>query len=155
MTPGNRAITVAILATIAPGGAFAGSLEGSDALTQLINEVQKTCTVPNGGVTLCPNIDSLTAGPLETDVGKQIDLSAQASDFEGDVMEYLWTASAGSFANKDAAATTYTCTVAGSQTITLTAWDGLCPTTKDVPVVCNALPTGAPSFHASAPWSGK
>ena len=72
-------------------------------------------------------------------MGLQIAVSAAGSDLEGDVVEYLWTATAGSFANREAASTSYTCTTPGPHTITLTVWDGLCPTTLDVPVVCHAI----------------
>lgn len=85
----------------------------------------------------CPTIDWVTVGPLETDVGLAIALAGQGSDLEGDRIEYLWTATAGQVEDREASTTRYRCTTAGRQVVTFTVWDGLCPTTMDVVVVCH------------------
>jgi hypothetical protein len=93
----------------------------------------------------CPAV-VFTVSPEQARIGQAVSVSARATDPDpGDSMAFSWTASAGSFANAAAAATTYTCPGrdhAGPQTITLAVSDGSCTTTRQAPVICVALADG-------------
>jgi hypothetical protein len=69
-------------------------------------------------------------------------VSAAASDADmGDTLTYAWSPAA-NFANPAAAATSYTCTAAGLQTLTLTVTDSHqppCSTSKNLQVTCSPI----------------
>jgi hypothetical protein len=88
------------------------------------------------GINLCPTLDAWGASPLQTSVGGIINVNASGSDATDPQITYLWTADAGSFANPNVAATTYTCTVAGPHTLRITVWDGQCADFEDINVNC-------------------
>jgi hypothetical protein len=76
----------------------------------------------------CPSITSAIAAPAQTSVGAAIGVSATASDPDrGDAVIFSWSPAA-NFANPGAAATSYRCTAAGRQTLTLTVADSHRPT---------------------------
>ncbi len=77
----------------------------------------------NGKFNFCADLMKVVVSPLQTSVGNQIDVLAQAVDLEGDPIEYLWTGTGGSFADPSAPETTYTCEEVGDQTITITVSD--------------------------------
>lgn len=96
--------------------------------------------VVDGDVNHCP-AGTTTVSPLEAPVGGTIGLSTEASDHDGDTVTYRWSAATGDFADPTAAATTYTCAVPGTTTLTLTLDDGFsCDVTRDVDVTCVAAP---------------
>ena len=98
----------------------------------------------NVGANTCPTIDYLTVTPLTQAVGKDIMLSSEVSDKDGDEVTITWSADAGSVTNADAADAIYPCTVAGGINITLSITDGvmadndevMCDITKTIPVMC-------------------
>lgn len=76
----------------------------------------------------CPSITSAVAAPMQTSVGEAIGVSATASDpARGDVVTFSWSPAA-NFANPRTSATSYRCTGAGRQTLTLTIADSHRPT---------------------------
>ncbi|MGO9832786.1 MAG: alkaline phosphatase family protein [Polyangiaceae bacterium] len=73
----------------------------------------------------CATWNSVTASPSSVLVGTSVSVSASALAPNPSAITYAWSAPSGSFANPNAASTTYTCpTTAGSETLTLTVGDG-------------------------------
>jgi hypothetical protein len=71
----------------------------------------------------CPVLASYTATPISVPVGGQIAVVAGATDLDTSddaTPTFLWTATSGSFASATSAATKYTCTAVGTQTLTIT-----------------------------------
>jgi hypothetical protein len=77
----------------------------------------------NGMINFCPRIVSAVFKPLQTSVGHDIDVSAQARDLESDPLEYRWSGTGGTFADPTAKATTYTCLEAGDHWLRVEASD--------------------------------
>ena len=108
--------------------------------------VPLTCGAPtvrgnvkaNGEFNSCPVITSMIVSPLEINLDGVIDISAAASDTDGNPLTFAWTSTvAGVFGSTSAAATTYTCKVPGTQTLTATVSDGAgCLTTLQAEVLC-------------------
>ncbi|MGB8330084.1 MAG: hypothetical protein WCE62_08135 [Polyangiales bacterium] len=85
----------------------------------------------------CPVLTQASVSPMRVSVGGNIEVSAVATDVDGDDIVYLWTGSGGSFADPAAPSTTFTCEAAGSQSITITVSDaGSCSTTRSAQVTC-------------------
>jgi len=75
----------------------------------------------------CPSITSAVAAPAQSSVGGTVDVSATASDPDrGESVSFSWSPAA-SFANPRTAVTTYRCSAAGRQTLTLTIADSRRP----------------------------
>ena len=96
----------------------------------------------------CPSITSSSVAPAQTSVGGSIAVAATGVDPDAtDTVTYSWGPTAANFASPTAASTTFTCTVAGTQNITLTISDGRLPTpctaTVTLPINCIAVSTGA------------
>jgi len=109
--------------------------------------VPLTCGAPttrgnasiNGTFNTCPEITSLIIAPLSLDVGGNITVSAAGSDVDNNALTFAWSSAAGTFANPTAAATTYKCTVAGTNTLTITIDDGKgCTTSLNADVNCTS-----------------
>ena len=77
----------------------------------------------NGKFNFCSELTKVVVSPLQTSVGNQIDVLAEARDAEGDEISYLWTGTGGTFEDDMAAITKYTCEQVGEQTITITVSD--------------------------------
>lgn len=93
----------------------------------------------NGKFNICAELAKVVVSPLQTSVGNDITLSAQAQDVEGDAVEFEWTATGGTVADPAAADTSYTCGEVGDQLITVTVSDdGFVQCTHDwtVAVAC-------------------
>ena len=89
-----------------------------------------TATVVQGDN--CPSIVASSASPAQTSVGGSISVSALATDPDTtltppDVLTYAWSPAA-NFLAPTSASTTYNCTAAGTQTLTLTVNDNHVPT---------------------------
>lgn len=90
-------------------------------------------------VNSCAYLTWVTVSPLQTSVGNNIDVFADAFDPEGDPIEYLWTGTGGSFADPTAQTTTYTCEQVGDQSIGVTVSDDgfqSCLASYDTQVTC-------------------
>ena len=77
----------------------------------------------NGQVNYCPRIVSGVIKPLQTSVGNDITVYAEAEDLEGDSLEYRWSGAGGTFADPTAKATTYTCLEEGDHWLRVEASD--------------------------------
>jgi hypothetical protein len=94
----------------------------------------------------CPSITSAIAAPTQTSVGGAIAVSATASDPDrGDTVSFGWSPGA-NFVNPRTAVTSYRCTAAGRQVLTLTIADSHRPTpctanaTLEIDCVAGASP---------------
>jgi len=93
----------------------------------------------NGTFNTCPEIAQLAVAPLQLDVGGKINVSAGATDVDGNTLTYAWTATGGTFDAATAATTQYNCTAAGPQTLTITVSDGQgCVTALTADVSCTS-----------------
>ncbi|MEM7435926.1 MAG: hypothetical protein AAF436_12295 [Myxococcota bacterium] len=93
----------------------------------------------NGKLNLCAELTKVVVSPLQASVGNGIDLQSAAVDEEGDSVEYLWTSGSGQIDDPSAANTTYTCTGAGDDQVTVTVSDdgfSDCVSEWTVPVTC-------------------
>jgi len=77
----------------------------------------------NGKFNICAQLTKMVVAPLQTSVGNDISLFSTASDEEGDPITYMWSSHSGSIADPMAASTTYTCTEAGDDDITVLVTD--------------------------------
>ncbi len=76
----------------------------------------------------CPTITSAVAGPAQTSVGAAVAVAISATDPDpGDRLTYAWSP-AGGFADPGAATTTFHCSAAGRQKLTVTVSDNHAPT---------------------------
>jgi len=93
----------------------------------------------NGKFNICTELTKAVVSPLQTSVGNDISLSAQALDEEGDDIHYIWTGTGGSIADPSAASTTYTCQEVGDHTVMIMVTDNdvYCRmATWTIPVTC-------------------
>ena len=77
----------------------------------------------NGEFNICAELIKAVVSPLQTSVGNDIDLAAQAIDQDSDPITYSWTDGDGSFADPSAPSTTYTCLEVGDHEITISVTD--------------------------------
>ncbi|MGD8825874.1 MAG: hypothetical protein PVI24_12890 [Myxococcales bacterium] len=77
----------------------------------------------DGKFNLCANLEEVVVAPLQTSLDHRIDLSAEATDADGDAIAYAWLASAGEIDDPEAPTTHYTCTEAGDHAIAITVSD--------------------------------
>ena len=86
----------------------------------------KGSVLVNGSVNVCPQVDGITATPNEVLVGGSVGLAASAHDSDAapSPLTYQWTSSSGTFTDASSPSTRFTCTAAGTATISLTVSDG-------------------------------
>ena len=70
-----------------------------------------------------PVLTMVFAAPLETGLGGEIELGAQAEDPDGDSLVYRWTGSGGKIAGATRANATYTCREQGEHAVVLRVFD--------------------------------
>jgi 5'-nucleotidase len=96
----------------------------------------------NGALNICPVADGITASPSELAVGTSVVLSGVAHDSDAapSALAYQWTASSGTLNSATAPNPTFTCTTAGTATLSLTVSDGDttpgCNDTTSIDVTC-------------------
>jgi hypothetical protein len=93
----------------------------------------------NGDFNFCAELTKVVVSPLQTSVGNVISLVAEAEDTEGDLIAYAWSSNRGSIADASAPSTTYTCTAAGNDQITITVADdggAYCMNSWTVAITC-------------------
>jgi uncharacterized repeat protein (TIGR01451 family) len=109
--------------------------------------VMLNCTVPeqfggvrvNGEFNVCAVLTKAVVAPLQTSVGNDIDLHAEAYDHDADAITYEWSSSNGPIANPSATTTTYTCTRPGNDVILIAISDDqfdYCVSSWSVLVTC-------------------
>jgi hypothetical protein len=114
--------------------------------------VDVTATVSN--TNSCPSITSAVVGPDQTSVGATVAVSETAVDPDNDPLTVTWGPAA-NVAAPGSASTTYTCTTAGTQSITLKVSDGQCEADVTLTVVCvGGTATGGTTGAAGAPATG-
>jgi phospholipase C len=96
--------------------------------------VHMTCHQPpttgsilvNGTLNVCPVVDGVSASPAEVMVGSSISLAATAHDADGgpSPLSYHWSVSSGALSDPTSATPSFTCTVAGPATLTVSVSDG-------------------------------
>lgn len=100
-----------------------------------------TTVTVDGTFNICPKVTSTTASPLVAFVGSDIALTASARDRDNDPVSFAWSAASGTFSAPSAATTSYRCTSAGVQTLTVSVSDGPsrgCTRSATLTVTCTA-----------------
>jgi hypothetical protein len=98
-----------------------------------------------GELNLCPSIDGIGTNPSEVQVGSSLAVSATAHDSDAapSALSYAWTASSGTLSSATAQNPSFTCTVPGPATLTLTVSDGdpaaTCADTLTAQVNCSVV----------------
>jgi hypothetical protein len=153
LPPGN--CTLSISATSKDGTTCQGSVDfpvQAGEVTHVAMELRCPGEAETGGVRVdgtinfCPALGALTAIPARVQVGFPIQVGGDAVDPEGDPIVAQWTATAGEFADPNQQNTTYTCTEAGAQQLTLTVHDGdpECADSQSVMVECLPVDVAPP-----------
>ncbi len=83
----------------------------------------KTFAIRCPGPNACAELTQVVVTPLQAVIGNSINLSATASDVQGDPITYLWSGTGGVFADPTAASTTYTCAEVGPHDIQIAVSD--------------------------------
>ena len=83
----------------------------------------------------CPVLTQVIVAPRDIPVGQSATVFASATD-DG-ILTYVWSSSGGTFADASAKRTTFTCSAAGEQSITITVTDSdSCSAFSTSRVVC-------------------
>jgi len=87
----------------------------------------------NGTLNLCPVLDGVTVNGGDVPVGGSVTIEGLAHDSDAGpaALSYKWTATSGTLSSATAQKPTFTCTAAGSSTLTFSASDG------DTSATCN------------------
>jgi hypothetical protein len=154
--PAGDGYTIAVAATLSDGATLCAGSSSFAVTAQattpvsihlLCHEPPHTGGVQIGGtINICPVVDALSANPGEVTVGKTVALGGAAHDTDKSPapLVFQWTASAGTLSDAAAANPTFTCTVAGAATITLTVSDGDCSDSGSLTVSCTPVVVVAP-----------
>jgi hypothetical protein len=96
----------------------------------------------NGAINLCPVVDGVSANPSDIAVGFPASLAAVAHDTDSGPapLAYHWSAASGTVSDPTSATPTFTCTVPGPVTLTVTVSDGDmnpgCPDSQSIVITC-------------------
>jgi hypothetical protein len=94
--------------------------------------------------TRCPDLTSLQVGPDRAEVGGSVAVTAVVTGgVAGETPVLSWSALSGTFADVSAPITTFTCTVPGRVTVTVTATEQGCTETMSASVDCVRAADGA------------
>ncbi len=134
--PAGTGYTVSLAASTSDAGFVCAGSATFDVAAHLATSVnvpvkckEKTKTgsaLVNGALNLCPIIDGINASPNELAVGGSVPVAALAHDSDAGpaALSYQWTASIGTLSSATAPNPTFTCTSAGTATLSLTVSDG-------------------------------
>ena len=162
--PAGTGYTITLSATSVDGAFTCTGSAGFDitaGATSLVSLTLNCSTAPagqgtvvvGGNTQICANLDSVSASPLETEVGTPINLAATGS--AGSVpVSFSWMASAGSFDNALIATPVFTCPATpGPVTITVTVSPSSATcntvTSQTVTVNCDTLNPTFTNVYAS------
>jgi hypothetical protein len=133
LPPGEERYIVMLTATSVDGEV---TCKGSTSFNVEIGEttdvtVMLNCKLPerlgavrvNGEFNICAELMKAVVSPLQTSVGNNIDLAAQAKDADGDPITYEWTATGGEIGDENAPMTTFTCREVGDQLVNISVTD--------------------------------
>ena len=145
----NRGITVAMGVALLVGAPALSGCDGCGGHYPVRDGGVINGTSTDGSVQINVNVNhcptaSGGASPLMTMIGNTITLTATTFDPDGDLVSVKWTADSGTISDALVPVTTFTCTVGGPVTITLTASDGSCTIKQMLPVYCLGIPDGGP-----------
>lgn len=128
LPPGMSDI-VELAATTDSGGSCRGKSAPFDVVAGAPTSVNLTLVCGDSQPFSCPEIQSWTVTPDQAEVPDGM-ISAAVTVTEADAsqpLSYSWSATGGVFSDASMAATTYTCTSLGAQSITLTVTEGTPP----------------------------
>jgi len=86
----------------------------------------------DGAGHVCPAVASMTIARA----GSAVTLSASAFQFDDLTLSFSWEASGGTLATPNAAVSTYTCGLPGTNTLRFTVTDGVCPDARALTIDC-------------------
>jgi hypothetical protein len=104
-------------------------------------------TLVSGTTFNCAAWNNVSASPTETSVGGSVMLSATAAGPVTNALTYNWSAPSGTFGNRTASNTSFTCTSVGAVNVTLVVGDGPVPAgsscsqsldTRTIAIQCDA-----------------
>jgi phospholipase C len=105
----------------------------------------------NGTVNTCPTVTGLNASPSQVTTGNALTVSGTAVDPDNgpSPLTYSWTATSGALTNASTPNATFTCSQAGTATLTLSVSDGdaQCASHQSVTVTCTEPATASPIKH--------
>ena len=154
--PAGEGYTIAIAATLSDGGTTCAGSAGFAVTARATTPVSINllCREPplsggihvGGTVNVCPRVDALSANPGGVVVGGALALAAAAHDLDAGPMAlaFHWTATSGTISDPAGRSPTFTCTAAGTATITLTVSDGDCGDVGSLTVTCSSAPVRTP-----------
>lgn len=123
-----------------PGGASSGTTGGASSTGGTIDDGGAGAgeVKINVGFNTCPNITVVTIDPVELEVGGDpAEMTVEAVDEDDDQMAVFWGATSGYVTAPAELETAYTCTLAGTQTITVTITDSNgCSDSAQTEVLC-------------------
>ena len=112
-----------------------------DAITRV--HLALTCMGGDGSIVIsvgvaCTKVQlaTFTASPLAASVGGTIMLTATALEADAGMLEYDWTASAGTIADPTSPQTTYRCDTAGHIKLNLLVVSDICQENHDIEIDC-------------------
>jgi hypothetical protein len=120
---------------------FADMTASVDVVLQCDNLTVDGNIAINGQFNVCPKVTSSSVTPLTVAIGSFTNITATASDRDGDPLTFAWSAPSGTFSAPTAANGTYTCASIGTQTLTVSVSDGPargCTRSKTTTVTCVA-----------------
>jgi Lamin Tail Domain len=157
--PAGGGYAIAIAATLSDGvttcagsSSFAVTARATAPVSihVLCHEPPRTGGIQIGGtVNICPLVDALSANPGEVPVGGAIALGSAAHDTDQGpaALTLRWTATnGGKLSDPAIASPTFTCTTAGTSTVTLTASDGDCTDSGSLSVICTPIVVARPAI---------
>ncbi len=105
----------------------------------------------------CATWNSVSVLPSSTTVGNSVAVSASAIAPNASAITYAWSATSGTFDTPNAASANFTCTTAGTATLTLTVGDGpvdggscsAAGSTTTIPVTCTGHLDAAQALHTT------
>ena len=130
---GRRRVAIVTLLICACGGGDKTPPSAGDPCAKALD-----CPGVNVHLSLnsCPVLQSLLIAPTSLLVNEQAKLEVEITDPDGDLVEYEWTATAGTFSG-ERVLDRYTCVAAGQQVVTLWYYDtGGCIAQQNTEVFC-------------------
>ena len=130
----TRVAALGVLAAVALSNLGCGAAEGP---VEFTNETQ-VGTLLETSYQACPQVLALSAAPVATAVGGEIELTSNASLGQAEELRYsyAWFADSGNFTDPAQPDTRYVCSKVGTQALSLFVTDGSCADVLRVDVFC-------------------
>jgi hypothetical protein len=150
--PAGKGYDVMVQGTASDGSSFCtGEVMFNVPLPTPFVQIPLSCSgiaSVTANINVCPAIDSLSVTPAEVYVGSSMQLTLVAHDADSGpaALTAAWTATSGTLTSVSTTGATFTCTVAGSFSVSVSVDDGTpdmqCTDSASVNVVCTAPPGG-------------